>query len=235
MQPQFMALKKSGRKLTAISLSDFYMARIASNTAIDAIIINESQANLMAYGIPSMNSEQIWLGVLNAKAGAANKTIVPILPSEMPDDIDEYINSLLNAGASAIGIPIRFRKTLLKCAKKYPVIPVIDNLNSVRTEWNLKKLIEELSEYERIGCPAVYVVDLPLDIGIAARKMLKIPVFGSGSGILDGQCLSIYDITGLSGDFASPHTKKYMDGHSMTIGAINEYCSDNRYAEIVAA
>ena len=99
------------------------MARIASNTAIDAIIINESQANLMAYGIPIMNSEQIWLGVLNAKAGAANKTIVPILSSEMPDDIDEYINSLLNAGASAIGIPIRFRKTLFKMREKIPGYP----------------------------------------------------------------------------------------------------------------
>lgn len=228
MQSQFIALKKAKHPITAVAANCFYMARIASISAIDTIIVNDSQANLMTFGLSELCYEQLVYCTLRANAAAANKTIISILSNEYPEDGLSAVKKLSKAGATAIAINIREKELITSASRDYQVIPIIDNVTNPQ-HWDLKELKQQVKDFERIGCPAIYVIGLPLDIGNALKDMALIPIIGSGSGKLDGQSLSIYDVLGLSGDFCAPWAKSYMNGTELAVKSINEYCSDSKY------
>jgi 3-methyl-2-oxobutanoate hydroxymethyltransferase len=99
-----------------------------------------------------------------------------------------------------------------------------------------KTLIEDALILEDVGCYAVVLEAVPVEVAKLISQRLSIPVIGIGAGnACDGQVLVTHDLLGLFDRFTPSFVKKYADLFSAMERAFQEYITDVKEGRFPAA
>lgn len=193
-----------------------------ANSAIDGIVVNSPQDNIMSTGYSTSSIETALAQVSLVKMAAGNKTVISHIVGDQVAVIDRF----LDAGATMLILKLS-TPNLEELVSNYPVIIEIDSLDI--------NYLQALKKLERKGAVGGMVKGILVDTVLELVATLGIPVIATSSDInADGTCLSFYDVSGLSGDYCPPTTKPYLNGYDLSVQAVNSYVQDTALADCAA-
>jgi 3-methyl-2-oxobutanoate hydroxymethyltransferase len=97
-----------------------------------------------------------------------------------------------------------------------------------RTAQSAEVLIKDALAVEEAGAKILLVEAIPPELTKALMGILKIPVYGIGAGLADGQILISGDMLGYFEAFTPKFVKRYADVARTMTDAISEYIGDVR-------
>src|SRR5699024_2900123 len=213
-------MKAEGEKISMLTAYDYSMAKIVDNAGIDAILVGDSAANVMAgheTTLPITLDQMIYHATSVIRA--VNRALVVVdLPfgsyqSDPQEALRSAIRIMKESGASAIKLEGGYEiqdsiERILKAG-----IPVMGHLGltpqSINKFGTYKVRAKEKEEAERLkqdaklleelGCFAVVLEKVPATLAKEVAESLTIPVIGIGAGNgVDGQVLVIHDMIGMT-------------------------------------
>ncbi len=99
-----------------------------------------------------------------------------------------------------------------------------------------RTIIEDSLILEDVGCYAVVLESIPMEVAQMIAKRLTIPVIGIGAGMeCDGQVLVTHDLLGLFDRFTPSFVKKYADFFNEMSKAFQQYIADVKDRKFPAA
>ncbi|MBU3665899.1 MAG: 3-methyl-2-oxobutanoate hydroxymethyltransferase [Chthoniobacterales bacterium] len=242
----FRNLKRSGRKVAALTAYDYPTARLLDDAGVDLILVGDS-LGMVVLGYPDTTSVSLddMIRHTGAVARGAKKSIIvadlPIDTYRTPDEAHDSARRLVAAGAQAVklegGAAVASQIGSLVAAG-IPVLAHIGMLpQHIREEggYKVKGRTTEEAEAIRRDAAAVqeagaFAVVMEIVIpGLAAEitPTLQIPTIGIGSGEgCDGQILVLHDLVGLFPWFKPKFAKQRADIASAITGAVREYVTD---------
>ena len=248
--PELGAMKRSGKRITMVTVYDAPSARLADAAGIDVALVGDSAAMTMLghdSTLPVTMDEMLMLTRAVAR-GAARPLIVADMPfgSFQPSDEVAVQNAILflkAGGADAVklegaGPMLRRAEAIVDAA-----IPVIGHIGLTpqsvkllggykpqgRTAVKARRLVDAARALERAGCFALVLEAIPPQVAAFITKTLSIPTIGIGAGAAcDGQVLVWHDLMGLSNGQLPKFVKQYADIGPAMLAALEAYVSDVR-------
>ncbi len=241
-------MKKSKEKIAMLTSYDFSMARIVDEAGIDAILVGDSAANVMAgyeTTLPITLDQMIYHASSVVRAVDRALVIVDLPFGSYQSDSKQALRSAIRimkeSGASGIklegGYEIKNSITRILNAG----IPVMGHLGLTPQSINkfgtykvraqeteeAKQLKKDAKMLEEIGCFGVVLEKVPAQLAGAVAADLTIPVIGIGAGNqVDGQVLVIHDMLGMTNEFNPRFLRRYLNLHQAMIGAFKNYRKD---------
>ncbi len=246
-------MKGAGEKIAMITAYDFTMASLVDEAGIDAILIGDSAANVMAgYSstLPITVDEMIQYAASVAR-GAKRALIVCDMPfgsyqgnSELA--LANAVRMVKETGAEALklegGAEVRDSiKRIIDAG-----IPVMGHLGltpqsinvfgsynvRAKSEAEAKKLIDDALMLQEIGCFALVLEKIPAALAKEVSERLDIPTIGIGAGHhTDGQVLVLQDMLGLNRGFSPKFLRRYADLGNTVVEAVGHYVADVKAVE----
>ncbi len=248
--PDLGAMKRSGARITMVTVYDAPSARLADAAGIDVALVGDSAAMTMLghdSTLPVTMDEMLMLTRAVAR-GATRPLIVADMPfgSFQPSDevaVQNAIRFLKEGGADAVklegaGPMLRRAEAIVDAA-----IPVIGHIGLTpqsvkllggykpqgRTAVKARRLVDAARALERAGCFAIVLEAIPPQVAAFITKALSIPTIGIGAGAAcDGQVLVWHDLMGLSNGQVPRFVKQYADIGAAMLAALEAYVSDVR-------
>ena len=248
--PDLGAMKRSGARITMVTVYDAPSARLADAAGIDVALVGDSAAMTMLghdSTLPVTMDEMLMLTRAVAR-GATRPLIVADMPfgSFQPSDevaVQNAIRFLKEGGADAVklegaGPMLRRAEAIVDAA-----IPVIGHIGLTpqsvkllggykpqgRTAVKARRLVDAARALERAGCFAIVLEAIPPQVAAFITKTLSIPTIGIGAGAAcDGQVLVWHDLMGLSNGQLPRFVKQYADIGAAMLAALEAYVSDVR-------
>ena len=248
--PDLGAMKRSGARITMVTVYDAPSARLADAAGIDVALVGDSAAMTMLghdSTLPVTMDEMLMLTRAVAR-GATRPLIVADMPfgSFQPSDevaVQNAIRFLKEGGADAVklegaGPMLRRAEAIVDAA-----IPVIGHIGLTpqsvkllggykpqgRTAVKARRLVDAARALERAGCFAIVLEAIPPQVAAFITKTLSIPTVGIGAGAAcDGQVLVWHDLMGLSNGQVPRFVKQYADIGAAMLAALEAYVSDVR-------
>lgn len=245
---QFRAMKKSGRKIAALTAYDYPTARLLDEAGTDIILVGDS-LGMVVLGYPDTTS--VTLDDMIRHTGAVARgversvlvTDLPIDTYRTPDEALANARRLVAAGAQAVklegGTDVTPQIRAL-CGAGIPVLGHIGMLpQHIREEGGYKvkgRTAEEAAAIRRDAADVqeagAFAVVLEIVIaGLAAEisPSLQIPTIGIGSGDgCDGQILVLHDLVGLYPWFKPKFAMQRADTASAISSAVRDYVAGVR-------
>ena len=245
---QFRAMKKSGRKIAALTAYDYPTARLLDEAGTDIILVGDS-LGMVVLGYPDTTS--VTLDDMIRHTGAVARgversvlvTDLPIDTYRTPDEALANARRLVAAGAQAVklegGTDVTPQIRAL-CGEGIPVLGHIGMLpQHIREEGGYKvkgRTAEEAAAIRRDAADVqeagAFAVVLEIVIaGLAAEisPSLQIPTIGIGSGDgCDGQILVLHDLVGLYPWFKPKFAMQRADTASAISSAVRDYVAGVR-------
>jgi len=241
-------MKAEGEKISMLTAYDYSMAKIVDNAGIDAILVGDSAANVMAgheTTLPITLDQMIYHATSVIRA--VNRALVVVdLPfgsyqSDPQEALRSAIRIMKESGASAIKLEGGYEiqdsiERILKAG-----IPVMGHLGltpqSINKFGTYKVRAKEKEEAERLkqdaklleelGCFAVVLEKVPATLAKEVAESLTIPVIGIGAGNgVDGQVLVIHDMIGMTHEFNPRFLRRYLDLNRQMTEAFQQYSAD---------
>ncbi len=243
-----MEMKKNGEKISMLTAYDYSMAQIVDNAGVDAILVGDSAANVMAgfeTTLPITLDQMIYHASSVVRA-VDRALVVCDLPfgsyqSDPKQALRSAIRIMKESGASAIklegGKEIKNSITRILNAG----IPVMGHLGltpqsinkfgtykvRAKEEEEANKLLEDAKLLEELGCFSLVLEKIPADLAKRVAESVSIPVIGIGAGGgVDGQVLVIHDVIGMTHEFNPRFLRRYMDLHTEMTKAFEKYRDD---------
>ncbi len=229
-----------------ITAYDSTMAALASESAVDCVLVGDSLAMVM-HGQDSTIAATVEMMALHTAAVARSvkgKLVVADMPflsvrkGLLP--AMEAVEKLARAGAQAVKIEgLEGHEEIISHIVKSDM-PVMGHLGLTpqsinkfggykaqgKDQASAERLVAQAQELERLGCFALVLECVPERLAGRITNLLKIPVIGIGAGpATDGQVLVMQDMLGLYGDPPS-FVKKYLDGRRLVVDALNNFNSE---------
>jgi 3-methyl-2-oxobutanoate hydroxymethyltransferase len=209
-------MKRNNEKIAILTAYDFTTAKILDGAGIDAILIGDSAANVMAgYNttVPIsldhmiMYAASVVRGVkralvicdmpfgtyTNPTDGVKNairvmqETQCDALKLEGGVEIIDTIKAILNAG-----IPVMGHLGLTpQSINKFGTYAV-----RAKEEQEAEKLVSDAHALEEAGCFGVVLEKIPATLSAKVSAEISIPTIGIGGGMCDGQVLVVDDMMG---------------------------------------
>lgn len=246
-------MKAAGEKIAMITAYDFTMASLVDEAGIDAILIGDSAANVMAgYSstLPITVDEMIQYAASVAR-GAKRALIVCDMPfgsyQGNPDlalanavriiketgaealkleggaEVSESIRRIVNAGIPVMG-HLGLTPQSINVFGSYNV--------RAKSDAEAKKLIDDALMLQDLGCFAVTLEKIPAQLAKEVSERLDIPTIGIGAGHdTDGQVLVLQDMLGLNRGFSPKFLRRYADLGNAVVEAVGHYVSDVKALE----
>lgn len=243
----FFEAKKIKKRLTMTTAYDYWSAKLLNESMIDCILVGDSAAMVM-HGYPNTiyaTPEMIILHTESVAKGAPDKFIIADLPflsyRKTLSETMHLIDKLMKAGAKAI--KLEGAQDNLSTIK-YIIdsgIPVMGHIGLTpqachqqggyrvqgKDTTSATRIIQDALDLQDQGCFSVLLECIPHELAELITKKVQIPTIGVGAGLCcDGQALVLHDILGLINDFNPKFVKKYSDGHSIFVKAINQFVSE---------
>jgi 3-methyl-2-oxobutanoate hydroxymethyltransferase len=248
--PDLGAMKRSGARITMVTVYDAPSARLADAAGIDVALVGDSAAMTMLghdSTLPVTMDEMLMLTRAVAR-GATRPLIVADMPfgSFQPSDevaVQNAVRFLKEGGADAVklegaGPMLRRAEAIVDAA-----IPVVGHIGLTpqsvkllggykpqgRTAVKARRLVDAARALERAGCFAIVLEAIPPQVAAFITKTLSIPTIGIGAGAAcDGQVLVWHDLMGLSNGQLPRFVKQYADIGAAMLAALEAYVSDVR-------
>jgi len=243
---------KNKRKITMLTAYDYPLASLIDKAGIDMILVGDSVANVVL-GLDSTTKVGMMEMIHHAKAvtrAVKHALVIGDMPYESyqacPDG--RQVNpqeSVKNAKrfideAKCDAVKLEWFDRCLEVTEQIAKagIPVMghigltpqtaDKLGGFKVQGKdadqAKRLIEQASLLEKLGCFSVVLECVPDRIAEMITKKIEIPTIGIGAGIhCDGQVLVTYDLLGLFERFTPKFVKKYINLAPLIQEAIETY------------
>ena len=241
-------MKDRGEKIAMLTAYDYTMAQLVDAAGIDAILIGDSAANVMA-GYSStlpITVDEMIMYASSVVRGAKRALIVCDMP------FGSYQGNSDVALANAVRIVKESGAEALKLEGGEEIsdsirkiisagIPVMGHLGltpqsvnkfggyglRAKGEAEAQKLIADAKLLEQLGCFAVVLEKIPAALAKQVSESLTIPTIGIGAGSgTDGQVLVLQDMLGMNGGFSPKFLRKYADLGNVITESIGHYVSD---------
>lgn len=244
----FHNMKAKGEKISMLTSYDYSMAKIVDNAGIDAILVGDSAANVMAgheTTLPITLDQMIYHA--SSVVRAVNRALVIVdLPfgsyqSDPKEALRSAIRIMKESGAGAIKLEGGYEvqdsiERILKAG-----IPVMGHLGltpqsinkfgsykvRAKEDEEAKQLLKDAKMMEEIGCFSVVLEKIPAQLAKEVAESISIPVIGIGAGNgVDGQVLVVHDMIGMTDGFNPRFLRRYLDLNSEMHQAFESYRDD---------
>ncbi len=241
-------MKDRGEKIAMLTSYDYSMAKIVDAAGVDAILVGDSAANVMAgyeTTVPITLDAMIYharsvvravgralvvvdlpFGTYQGNSKIALDSAIRIMKETEADavkleggeEILESVERILTAG-----IPIMGHLGLTpQSIHKFGTYTV-----RAKEEAEAEKLVRDAHLLEEAGCFAVVLEKIPAVLAERVSKELAIPTIGIGAGGgTDGQVLVIHDMLGINKGFSPRFLRRYADLHTVMTDAVGQYVAD---------
>jgi len=241
-------MKQRGEKITMLTSYDYSMAKIVDAAGIDAILVGDSAANVMA-GYETTLPITLDMMIYHARSvvRAVNRALVVVdLPfgtyqGNSKVALDSAIRIMKETEADAV--KIEGGEEIIESVQRIisAGIPVMGHLGltpqsihkfgtySVRAKEQAEadKLVRDAHLLEQAGCFAVVLEKIPAALAARVSRELAIPTIGIGAGAgCDGQVLVIHDMLGINKGFSPRFLRRYADLHTIMTDAVSRYIAD---------
>jgi len=245
----FLEMKRQGRPCVMVAAYDFPTASFAERAGMDMILVGDS-LGMVLLGYKStipVTMEECLIHCRAVRRGAPDTWCIGDLP---------FMSYQVSA-AQAVENAGRFIKEAdMDCVKLEGGLRVARQIEAIRDAGILvmghigltpqssaalggfkaqgrdaagaRAVIEDALAVEKAGAFSVIVEGVPREVtGFLAGK-LRIPVYGIGAGLCDGQVQVVGDMLGLFEAFTPKFAKKYADLAQVEIRAFQDYIDDVR-------
>ncbi len=248
MIPEFITMKKDGKKFTMVTAYDYALATQVNKTGIEMILVGDSAAMVML-GYQSTVPIDLDTMIILAKAvvkGAPNTFIVgdmPFLSYEVSKekaienagrlmkeaDVDcvkleggkrmaDTVNAIVKAG-----IPVMGHIGLTPQSSSQLGGFKVQGKNLAAAE----KLLEDALTLEEVGAFSIVLEGIPNPVAQFITEKLRIPTIGIGAGpFCDAQVLVIHDLLGLFERFVPKFVKQYAQIGQDIVKALSHFDSE---------
>ncbi len=242
-------LKKSAKKITMLSVPDFYSARLVDEVGVHCILIGDSLGKHI-HGESDVFSVAIGDIVYYTKIvrrAVQNALIVADLPYSAyelgPEEAVKNATILMEVGG-AQALKLEGGEDFFPCVEAIvkaglPLMGHIglkgsffDKLGGLPIteadrdkDWD--RIIDMSLKLEKIGVFALMLECVPSELGRIVSERLKIPVIGQGAGhLVDGQSLIFHDMMGFHEGYKPKFMKKYARLSQVMSSAVKSFVED---------
>lgn len=243
-----MEMKVKGEKITMLTSYDYSMARLVDEAGMDAILVGDSAANVMAGYATTLpiTLDQMIYHAQCVTRGVKRALVVCDMP------FGTYQGNSTQALASAIRIMKESNAEAVKLEGGAEIIESIERIISAgipvmghlgltpqsinkfgtynvraREEAEAQKLIADALLLEKAGCFAVVLEKIPAELATKVSQSLSIPTIGIGAGGgCDGQVLVLQDMLGINKGFTPRFLRRYADLGTVIEDAVGNYIKD---------
>lgn len=227
---------------------DFTTARLVDEGGVDAVLIGDSAANVMA-GFETtlpITLDQMIYHTQCVVRGIDRALVVADLPfgtyqSNPEKALESAVRMMKEGGAHAVKIEggVEIEKSIRKIVNAG--IPVMAHLGltpqsiyqfgtykvRAKEEEDAQKLISDAKLVEELGCFALVLEKIPAELAKEVSNSISIPTIGIGAGPdCDGQVLVYQDMVGMNKGFSPKFLRRYLDLHKEITGAVQQYVKD---------
>lgn len=243
-----IAMKRRGEKISMLTAYDFTTARILDAAGIDAILVGDSAANVMAgydTTVP-MTVDEMIVYAASVVRGTAHALVICDMPfgsyTNPTQGIDNAVRIMQRTGCDALKLEggVEICDTVRKIVEMG--IPVMGHLGltpqSVHkfggyglradNEREAEKLMSDARLLEKNGCFGIVLEKIPASLSEKVSAQLSIPTIGIGGGMCDGQVLVVDDMLGKNDGFRPKFLRTYADLHRDMTEAVGRYIADVR-------
>ncbi len=241
-------MKFDNEKISMITAYDYTTARMVDAGGIDAILIGDSAANVMA-GFETtlpITLDQMIYHTQCVVRGVDRALIVADLPfgtyqSNAEKALESAVRMMKEGGAHAIKIEGGKEiedsvRTIVNAG-----IPVMGHLGltpqsiyqfgtykvRAKEDEEAEKLINDAKLLEELGCFAVVLEKIPAALAQKVSESISIPTIGIGAGThCDGQVLVYHDMVGMNQGFSPKFLRRYLDLYTEITNAVSQYVKD---------
>lgn len=243
----FKTRKNTGKKISMVTCYDFWSALIIEKSDVDLILVGDSGAMVMHGHSSTLNADMPMMVAHTAAVakGAPSKFIVGDMPFlSFRKGIAEGVEAagqLMKAGAHAVKLEGARGHLDLVHHLVESGIPVMGHLGLTpqsihqlggfkvqgRMPEEFQQILEDAFALQKAGCFSIVLECVPAPLAEEITKKLQIPTIGIGAGsVTDGQVLVLQDMLGMNAQFSPKFLRRYLDGHSLILNALNEYHQD---------
>ena len=245
----WLSYKAAGRKISMLTAYDATMARLLTNSEIDAFLVGDSLA-MVVQGHNSTTlvslEDMIYHGKM-VRRGARNKFIVVDMPFasyhfNLDRSIENAIRLFVETGASALKLE-GGEPHLLELIERLTIagIPIMGHLGLMPQRYlnaggfvmqgkdkaTANQIKKEAQQLEKAGCFALVLELVNSSLAQIITKELSIPTIGIGAGNdTDGQIRVTNDILELDLRFTPAHARIYSSLGQGIIQIANQYHND---------
>lgn len=243
------SLKEASKKITMLSVPDFYSARLVDQLGVDCILIGDSLGKTLQgdRDVFSVSIGDILYYTKIVRKAVSKGIIIADMPYSSyelgKEEAVKNANYLIeNGGANAVKLEggrdyFDIIKALVKA--KVPVMghlglkdsfyskqggnPMLSDQKT--SDWD--RILKQAKELEKIGIFALMLECVPAELGRLVSESLKIPVIGQGAGqYVDGQCLIFHDMMGFHEGFKPKFIKPYGRLSEVMGQAVKDFVED---------
>ena len=243
--------RKGGEKIVMVSAYDAMFARIADDAGVDAILVGDSLANIVAGQDSTLRvtlDQMIYHGAA-ARQGCRRALLVvdmPFLTYQVSSE-DAMRNAgriMQETGAQAVklegGPPARAEAVARVVGMGVPVMghigftpQSVHALGGARVQGKGdaagQALLDEAKRLEDAGAFSIVLELLPSALAARVTASIGVPTIGIGAGAgCDGQVLVLPDLLGLNGDFSPRFLKRYAELGTAATNAVRQFVAETR-------
>ena len=241
-------MKFDKEKITMITAYDFTTAKMVDAGGIDAILIGDSAANVMAGHETTLpiTLDQMIYHTQCVVRGVDRALIVADLPfgsyqSNPEKALESAVRMMKEGGAHSIKIEggKEIEKSIIKIVNAG--IPVMGHLGltpqsiyqfgtykvRAKDDEEAEKLLSDAKLLEKLGCFALVLEKIPAALAKRVSESISIPTIGIGEGAgCDGQVLVYHDMVGMNKGFSPKFLRRYLDLYTEMKNAFSQYSAD---------
>ena len=241
-------MKSKGEKIAMLTAYDYSMAKLIDEAGMDAILIGDSAANVMA-GYPTtlpITLDQMIYHAQCVARGVKRALVVCDLPfgtyqGNSKQALASAIRIMKESGAEAV--KMEGGEEIIESVERIlsAVIPVMGHLGltpqsinkfgtynvRAREAAEAEKLLADAKLLEKAGCFAIVLEKIPAELATKVSESLSIPTIGIGAGNgCDGQVLVMQDMLGINMGFSPRFLRRYADLGNVIEDAVGNYIKD---------
>ncbi len=241
-------MKAENKKIAMLTAYDYSLARLLDQAGIDAILVGDSAANVMA-GHPTtlpISLDQMIYHASSVTRAVKHALVVVDMPfgSYQGDPLEALrsaIRIMKETGADAVKMEggaeaVESIRKIISAG-----IPVMGHLGLTPQSINqfgtyavrateqkeAAKLLDDARLLESTGCFSLVLEKIPAALAKETSRTLSIPVIGIGAGSdIDGQVLVLQDMLGITQGFSPRFLRRYLDLGEQIVHAVEHYIRD---------
>lgn len=246
--PAIRAMRAEGRRVVCVTAYDAPTAAIADAAGVDLVLVGDSLGNVVL-GYEStipVSLEDMIRHTAAAARGVSHALLVADLPfgsyqSSVAQAVDSSV-ALIKSGAQAVkleGAYVEHVQAIVRAG-----IPVMGHVGMTPQSVNQfggfrvqgkgehgEAVIEAARALEDAGVFSIVLELVPAELSRRITDALTIPTIGIGAGVeCSGQVQVFHDVLGL-GDGMFKHVKRYADGKTLLVEALQRYAEEVRSGE----
>lgn len=243
-----LQMKQENNKIAMLTAYDHASAALLDRAGIDAILVGDSAANVMAghsTTLPITLDQMIYHASCVVRAVKHALVVVDMPFGSYQGDPLEALRSAIRimkeTGADAV--KLEGGEEALDSIRKIisAGIPIMGHLGLTPQSINqfgtynvraterkeAEKLLHDARLLEEAGCFALVLEKIPADLAKKVSQTVSIPVIGIGAGnATDGQVLVLHDMLGITQGFSPRFLRRYANLGDEIISAVSHYMQD---------